>query len=128
MKYLNWFPSLSLSHIERFVEEASNTDWYRCKMREDGTTLFSRREVVMIAYLAQNMIRENDTKIARSSFLSSLEEAKLLGFKSELEKQPWNILKDVIKNMKRRFEKENDHSRFENFLLLARTIWRHDQH
>ena len=78
----------------------------------------------MIVFCAKDMI-EYDQSISRKMFEERLDEAEILGFTNSL-KHPWSLIKDTIKNMKRKYQKGTDlypeHEHFKAFMAEARVL------
>lgn len=105
----------------------SSSDWYVSRKRKDSTSTLSRKQILSIVFVGKYIIRQPEGGIQKASFMEAISEAKISGFKaaSTIENVPWPQLKDVLKNMKNKYlTKPESHESFNEFLALARTLWR----
>lgn len=98
----------------------NDDDWFISK-------LYSKAQILTVLLVGKDIIR-NEHQLLKETWNRSLEKLRQIGFKRNEEIDVrWDKLRDLIKAMKRKYEKEHFHGKFEKMLVEARTMWREDR-
>ena len=108
-------------------ENPDQSDWYISrKSGSAGKPLLTRRQVLTIVFIAKDIIRNPNTSISKQDFLHSKSKCQELCFDCTcVDAISWQIIKDVLKNMKKKYHNKVDcRGSFNDFLAIARAMWR----
>jgi len=115
--------SSSVIELEDFYDD----DWYVSRPRPNAPRLFNRSQMLTLVFVIKGNLRLN-SKIDLPAYKTCLESARIMGFDRirELDDIPWETLRFAIKAMKKKYNHEKDHDKFERFVAEARAMWRLD--
>lgn len=95
-------------------------DWYVSRVK-DGKSKYERVQILSILLMAQLMI-ETDIKIGKSDYSLRLLSLRCGKMEDILRRIEWDEMKEVVKAMKRKYDKEKNHVNYEDFINVARKL------
>ena len=99
-------------------EKCSKHEWYPSKK-------YSRSIILTIVFTTRNILQEN-CKITKKLWLSEVEnlQQKSPKFVNELKQLDWQKdIRCILRNMKNKYDKEENHDAYEEMLEDAREKW-----
>ena len=99
----------------------NRNDWFVCR-----SGILNRSQLLALVFTAKDMIRNPESSIKKTDYIEAFQYALDVNLTrvESLRIVEWEKLRVIIRNMKTRCSK--DPSGFNNFLTIAKAMWRDD--
>ena len=106
------------------ISESCKDDWYVPR-----TNTFKRKHLLTLVFITKDLIRQMNKGeyILKPAFDNASMQVKSTGskFVNDLDKFDWQKIRFVLKSMVRKYQKEANHERFDEYVNLSRTLWKY---